>query len=106
MTAAGLMVKYNTDFYVKKHSVVVHRRSDCSEIKIFIISIELQVIFIVTLKIINKPVSLSQHSAVILTYLLYNNNTDPTSPNQCKQMTEMKGETQCIFRISLFEYPI
>ena len=90
MTAAGLMVKHNKDFYVKKHCVVVHRHSECSEIKIFIVSIELQVIFIVSLKIINKAVSLSQHSAVILTYLLYNNNIDPTSPNQCKQMTEMK----------------
>ena len=105
MTAAGLMLKYNEDFYVK-NSGVLHRVSACSEIKIFIVSIELQVIFIVTLKIINKPVSLSQHSAVILTYLLCNNNTDPTSLNQCKQMTEMKGETQCIFRISLFKYPI
>ena len=56
MNAAGLIVKYNKDFYVK-NSVVVHRHSVRSEIKIFIVSIELQVIFIVGLKIINKPVS-------------------------------------------------
>ena len=56
MNAGGLTVKYNKDFYVK-NSVAVHRHSARSEIKIFIVSIELQDIFIVGLKIINKPVS-------------------------------------------------
>ena len=56
MNAPGLIVKYNTDFCVK-NSGVVHRHSACSEIKIFIVSIELQVIFHVGVKIINKPVS-------------------------------------------------
>ena len=51
MTAAGLILKYNPDFMGKtgEYCTPLHRRS-ASEIKIFIVSRELQVIFIVGLK--------------------------------------------------------
>ena len=85
MTAAGLMLKYNKDFYVK-NSVVLHRASACSEFKIFIVSIELQVIFIVGLQIINKPVSQS----VRFSHLYY---VLQTMPMQSDDRNERRDST-------------